>query len=563
MIILMGFSLLAGIVTVLSPCILPILPLLLSAGIDQSKNRPYGIITGLIISFSFFTLALTALVASKGISPDFLRWVAIILIIFFGLTMVSTKLSSYFEIITWKIAQLGGTLQEQSTKAGSGFLSGVILGIALGLLWTPCAGPILASITTLAATHAVSWNAILITLAYSIGAGIAMFAIMYGGSKLTGAISGYSQHIRKVFGILMILGALAIAFHGDIVLQQLAIKYFPIVTIDNNEIVKKELEKLNSKKNINFADNAHNQKAPNFIGIEQWINSNPLTIEQLKGHVVLVDFWTYSCINCVRTLPYIKKWYDFYKDKGLIIVGVHTPEFAFEKNVTNVQAAINRFGITYPVALDNNYKTWQNYNNHYWPAHYLIDQQGIVREAHFGEGAYLQTENAIRHLLNLAPITQQQKERPVAAKNITPETYLGYARAAHYHPSISLKHDQTMLYDYQGALAINQVGLKGLWRVDRESITAQSPTSSLDLNFIANKVYLVMKSDTPQLITVLLDDKPVPTKYRTTDMDVDGKIMITQARMYELLDLNDDYGNHKLTLEVPLDASLYAFTFGE
>jgi len=563
MIILTSFAFLAGIVTVLSPCVLPILPILLSAGIDQSRSRPYGIIIGLIASFSFFTLALTALVAATGISPDFLRWLAIILIMFFGLTMLVPQLGMWFEIITAKIARAGSGVQEQSTHAGSGFFGGLILGIALGLLWTPCAGPILASITTLAATHAVNWHAVLITIAYSSGAGIAMLAIMYGGSKLTNFIAPHSQQVRQIFGALMILGALAIALHADIIFQQLAVKYFPMVTIDDNELVKKELTTVSSNKNKSINVAGDTQKAPDFVGIQQWINTAPLTLEQLKGHVVLVDFWTYSCINCVRTLPHIKKWYDAYKMMGFVVVGVHTPEFEFEKNPANVQSAVTRFGITYPVALDNNYATWKNYDNHYWPAHYLIDQQGIIRETHFGEGEYDKTENAIRTLLGLASQVETKKEQPkTMMRNITPETYLGYERAAGYHPSIEVEPDQTKMYDYKSSLNVNQIGLKGLWKIERQSITSKSENSSLDLNFVANHVYVVMKSDAPQLVTVLLDDKPLSAQYKADDVNNEGKIMVNKARLYNILDLKGDYGNHTLTLIVPEGVSLYAFTFG-
>jgi len=556
MIILIIFAILAGIVTVLSPCILPILPILLSAGIGQNRHKSYGIIIGLIASFSFFTLTLTAIVAATGVSPDCLRFMAILLIIFFGLTMLIPKLGNFFESATSKVAHLGSFIQEKSTNTGSEFWSGIILGVALGVLWTPCAGPILASITTLVATHSIGWPAIIIIVSYSVGSGIAMLTIMYGGSKLTSSIGSYSPYIRQIFGALMIAGALSIVFHADVILQQLALKYFPMVIIDDNEIVKKELVTLNPNA---FAHN--DGMAPDFIDIQEWINSKPLTIKELEGHVVLVDFWTYSCINCIRTLPYIKKWHEDYKDHGLIIVGVHTPEFEFEKNPDNVKNAIARLGITYPVALDNGYKTWQNYNNHYWPAHYLIDRRGIIKETHFGEGAYLETENNIRNLLGLSPIAQSH---PIdqTSKKITPETYLGYERATSYHPSISLQPDQAVSYDYQGSLGENQVGLKGLWNVHRQSITSQSSNSILDFDIIANRVYVVMESNSSQLVHVLLDGKPLLDRQRTVDMNQEGQIIVNQARMYDVANLNNDYGYHKLTLHVPQGVSLYAFTFG-
>ena len=321
MYILLLFAFLAGIVTVLSPCILPVLPLLLSAGFGQGRLRPYGVILGLIVSFTFFTLSLTAIVHATGVSPNILRYIAIILITFFGLTMIFPRLEQWFSNRLSSVAQLGQAVQEQSNVIGSGFWSGFILGGALGLIWSPCAGPILAAITTLVATSAITWNAVLVTLAYSLGTALPMFFIMYGGNKIansTTAIAPYTEIIRKIFGSLMILGALAIAFHFDVILQQLALKYFPMITIGDNPTVQKEIEKLTQDKTFSILSPTLGSQAPDFIGISDWINSPPLSLEQLKGSVVLVDFWTYSCINCVRTFPYLKQWYNAYKNKGFI-----------------------------------------------------------------------------------------------------------------------------------------------------------------------------------------------------------------------------------------------------
>lgn len=356
----------------------------------------------------------------------------------------------------------------------------------------------------------------------------------------------------------MIIGALEIAFHADVLLQQFTLKYFPIITLEDNALVKKELENVRSQPK--GGPTGQNTETPDFVGITAWINTMPLSLEQLKGKVVLVDFWTYSCINCIRTLPYLKKWNHDYKDKGLVIVGVHTPEFEFEKNQKNVEDAVKRFSIEYPVAMDNDYKTWQNYNNHYWPAHYLIDQQGMIRMKHFGEGAYQETENAIRTLLELPSLGEAGKELPM--KTLTPETYLGYARADAYQPEISLKKDQVSKYEYSGKLTDDRVGISGSWLIKPELIQSQSDDAVLTLNFIATHVYLVIQSQQPSAITVLLDEKPVPAKYQTVDMNEQGQIKIDKERMYDIIDLKSDYGRHKLTLQVPKGVSLYAFTFG-
>lgn len=560
MLILLLFSFLAGVVTVLSPCILPILPVLLAAGADTGHRRPLGIIIGLIASFTFFTLTLTALVQATGISPDMLRSIAIGLIILFGLTMLFPSLGNRLSTLTTGFTSLGSTLQ----TTGSGFLSGLLMGIALGLLWTPCAGPILATITTLVATQAITLSTVIITLAYGIGAALPMFLIAYGSNKIissTVSLTRYSETIRKACGALMILGALAIALHADVWLQQVTLNYFPMVTIDNNTLVHKELGLMNSEKNF--------YKAPAFVGITAWLNSPTLTIEQLRGKVVLIDFWTYSCINCVRTLPYLKEWYEKYHDKGLIIIGVHTPEFEFEKNEKNVQDAINRFGISYPVALDNNYGTWKNYSNHYWPAHYLIDQDGFVRHTHFGEGAYTATENEIRKLLGLAPLSDKAgKEKGVEEKmpaiiRVTPETYLGYQRGHSYISENVVQPDTSATYAYTHTLGINQIGLNGTWLIGPQSIQAQSDGSRLDSNFTANRVYLVMSSEQPTLVTVLLDNAPVPPRYYTKDFNPDGSITVDASRMYDMLDLKGDDGNHVLSIIFTTGVSAYAFTFGE
>lgn len=578
MLILLLFSFLAGIVTVLSPCVLPVLPALLSAGAGQGRLRPFGIILGLIASFTFFTLALTAIVRATGISPDVLRYAAILLIAGFGLVLVFPLLGERFaEAASW-IANLGQSVQEKSRLFGTGFWSGFVLGIALGLVWTPCAGPILASITTLVQTTQISAETFAITVAYSLGAAIPMFTIIYGSSKVVSssrALSKYSEEIRKGFGSLMILAAFAIAFHWDVAFQQAALEYVPMVNVEDNPLVKKELESLrkSSQGNSSFADalsraSAEEKRkdlpkiatAPEIVGILGWINSTSLTLESLRGKVVLIDFWTYSCINCIRTFPYLKEWDRKYKDQGLVIIGIHTPEFEFEKNADNVKDAVKRFGISYPVALDSNFATWQNYSNLYWPAHYLIDQAGILRQFHFGEGKYKETENAIRSLIGL-PLLKLE-EQTAAARPLTPETYLGYARGTSYALDIVLKPDRIADYTFKEPMGNNRVAIQGKWRVDEEKIIAIG-NSTLTLNFIATRVYLVMSSGNPATVKVLLDGKPLPKKYYSVDQNRKGEIEVEAPRKYDVLTLKGDYSRHTLTLIVPRGVSLYAFTFGD
>ncbi len=558
MFLLLLFAIIAGIITSLSPCILPVLPLLLAAGTGPGRYRPYAIIIGLIVSFSFFTLFLTSIIHAFGISPNTLRFVAIIFFVLFGLTLLFPRFELLFTKLVSPLVQFGS--RAQLSTQGTGFISGLFFGVALGLVWAPCAGPILAAITTLAATGEVTGQAIAVTVAYSIGTALPMFFIIQGGVWLVGTISPYSQWIRKIFGLFLICSALAIALHVDMLVQQLTANYFPSVGVEDIPIVQKELEALKNEVGMTTQAPIIGGKAPDFVGIHTWINSAPLTMHELKGKVVLVDFWTYSCINCIRTLPYLKSWYNDYKDLGFVIVGVHTPEFAFEHQVKNVEDAAKRLGITYPIAIDNEYATWRNYANQYWPAHYLIDQQGIIREIHFGEGHYQHTENMIRSLLGLAATKEEEKKGPLFTLQ-TPEIYLGYQRARNYPWSITLQHDVAKKYAFSGHLDEDQVSLNGMWRVSAEAITSQDKSAQLQLNFHAQRVYVVMTAQEPAKITVLLDGKGVPASYRAKDMDEQSQITVRESKMYALINLEEP-GRHLLTLEVPAEVSLYAFTFG-
>jgi cytochrome c biogenesis protein CcdA/thiol-disulfide isomerase/thioredoxin len=549
--ILILFAFLAGVFTILSPCILPILPAILSAGTLKGKWRPLGIILGLVTSFTFFTLALTAIVHATGLSPNFLRYLAIAMIFALGIIMIFPKLSDRFARLMAPVAEVGQNLQ--GSNQGSGFGGGFVFGIALGLLWTPCAGPILAAITTLVATQAVTFTTVLITLAYSIGAGIPMYLIAYGGNRVIQSSKFLSRHaegIRQFFGALMILTALALAFQWDVALQQKIATVIPPILIEDNAFVKKQLEKLNTSNpampGIIPDVLSDFGKAPEITGIVNWINSPPLSIMMLKGKVVLIDFWTYSCINCLRTLPYIKKWYADYKDNGLVIIGVHTPEFEFEKDPKNVAQAVMRLGIKYPVAQDNDYKTWQAYHNQYWPAHYLIDAEGNLRMVHYGEGAYVETENAIRTLLGMQ--TLDMKEPVSEAKPVSPETYLGTARGHSYTQEIIIIPGKEETYTYQTPLKDDQVGLKGRWLAESERMTAESDESYLEMNFLASQVYLVLSGSSATPMEIYLDGK------KQESIKIDGD------RKYDIV--STSYGQHQLSLKVPKGVSAYAFTFG-
>ncbi|MDP1880692.1 MAG: cytochrome c biogenesis protein DipZ [Parachlamydiaceae bacterium] len=584
MVILFLFAMLAGIATVISPCILPILPAILSASATGGRQRPLGVIFGLLTSFVFFTLTLTTLVQTLGISANYLRYFAIFIIALFGLILLIPSWSDRFASMTNFLGQWGEKINTNlRQKKQSGFFSGIIIGIALGLVWTPCAGPILAAITTLVATQQITYQTILLTIAYSIGAGIPLILIAYGSQSVFKAIpylKKHSERIRQIFGLLMILTSLALIFNWDIIFQQKVLDFLPNFQVQNQYINEKldELKDhsqpslLPEKKALKLGDKAKKRgnelpiiaKAPDLVGINAWINSAPLTLENLKGKVVLIDFWTYSCINCIRTFPYLRDWYEKYQNKGFVIIGVHTPEFEFEKDEANVKAAVKRFELKYPVAMDNQYKTWQAYANSYWPAHYLIDQNGMVRQVHFGEGKYLETENAIRSLLDLPALSKESLGQEKSQKDvkITPETYLGYLRASSYSPDIKIVKDKTEKYSFQGNLELNQVALKGSWNIGPEKITSESDSSQLSLNFQANRVYLVMGGKSIWPVKVFIDDQPISPQYRTEDMDDFGSIKINEPRKYDIINLQGKDGEHSLTLHIPKGIEVYAFTFG-
>ncbi|CAN5285041.1 cytochrome c biogenesis protein DipZ [soil metagenome] len=582
MLLLLAFAFVAGVVTILSPCILPVLPIVLSGSVGDGKKRPLGIVAGFVISFTFFTLALTAIVKATGISSDSLRIVAVFVIAFFGITLLLPQTQVLLEKITSKLSGIA-----PNTADKSGFTGGFLVGLSLGLIWTPCVGPILAAVITLAVTQTVNAQSFLITLAYSMGSAVPMLAITTGSQRILKNVSffqRYSVQIQRVFGVIMILTALGIYFNLDRQFQTYVLTAFPqygsgLTSIENNKAVQDQLSKLRTT-NTNGTTGASSTvdssqllspatvKAPDFVGGQQWINSQPLSLQkELKGKVVLVDFWTYSCINCIRTLPYLKQWYADYKDKGLVIVGVHSPEFAFEHVYSNVQKATKDFGLEYPIVQDNDFKIWSAYSNQAWPAHYLIDKDGYIRYSHLGEGNYVETENAIRLLLDEQPLNKA--ETPLKMRKMTPETYLGTERFGFsvngpYTSQTKISRGKAQEYTDTNALQEDELGLVGNWTVNENSILANTDGANVRINFLAQQVYLVM--DNPNSVTgqvqVMLDGKPLPAKYQTAETDSAGKVTVKDARKYDLIDLKEDYGRHELELVFPAGLQGYAFTFG-
>lgn len=581
MILLLGFAFLAGLVTILAPCIWPLLPIVLSASTGgNSHRRPLGVTLGIMVSFTFFTLAISYLVRIFHLDPNIVRVFAVGVLIFLGLSMIIPALSRLTEL---GVSRLSGKFGRTGQSQGSDFGSGFLTGLSLGIVWTPCSGPILASIATLAATGQVNLQVVLVTLAYVTGVGIPLFIFAYGGQRVIGRtrfLSAYTGRVQQVFGVLMLLTAVAIYTNFDKVIQLKLLDAFPsyssaLTSFEKNDDVKKQLDTLKGKQSTNSSVDTtglFNEKkpAPEFVGITKWLNlpagKQVLTMHDLKGKVVLVDFWTYTCINCIRTLPHVTSWYDKYKDKGFVVVGVHTPEFEFEKDTKNVENAIKQYTIHYPVPQDNDFATWKAYDNQYWPAEYLIDATGTIRRTHFGEGEYDEMEKAIQTLLKEAgrqvnmPLANMPDTTP--RLRLSPETYLGTSRMQYYNQSGTVGNGKQN-FSLANNLSNDTFSFGGEWEVMKDQSTT-GKNAKLTYNFYANKVFLVLRPglNKQAAVKVLLDGKVVDGKNAGADVK-DGVVNVDTDRLYNLIDLKNNPGRHVLELQFQNPGiEVFAFTFG-
>jgi cytochrome c biogenesis protein CcdA/thiol-disulfide isomerase/thioredoxin len=544
--IFLGF--LEGFALIISPCVLSILPIILASSLTGSKKRPLGIIFGFACTFALFGYFAHNLVQYTGIDLNFIRHLAYGFLLLFALIMMSSHLSEQFSRLTQAFTAIG-TKYSSKRAGGDGFWGGVLLGGLVSIIWTPCAGPILASVIAQIVIQQKNIISFFILLAFALGAAIPMLILTLYGLKVKNTFSFFKKYallFRRILGLIIIINiGYMICVERGYLSSSITISQTPVRT-------------------ENYLKNAlwHFYQAPKIEGIEAWINSPPLQIDELKGKVVLIDFWTYSCINCVRTLPYLKDWYKKYHDKGLVIIGIHTPEFDFEKNKLNVEQAVKQNGIEYPVALDNQFTTWNNFSNHYWPAQYLINQEGKVVYQHLGEGDDDVIENNIRFLLNIGVPAKKTDLGPLNNPYfITPETYLGYARA-NEHLSPSLVHDKTALYQAPQQLSSNAWGLKGSWQVSADKITSTQANAAVEIHFNARKVFVVMgkNTDVPTKVNVLLNSKPLLTNQ---GKDVSkGSIMVNQDSIYEVLNLPKlSSGVLQISPDQP-GLEIYTFTFG-
>ena len=569
MILLIFVALIAGLVTAVSPCVLPILPIVLASGADGDRRRPYLVIAGLIASFSFFTLASVQIIQALHLPSSTLRDAAIVVIAVFGLTLLVPALATAWERATARVPAVGARL------ARPGVAGGLITGVGLGLVWTPCAGPILGAITSLAVTAPNSSATLALVVAYAIGAGIPLLGIALGGRAALARLHlrAASARASRVFGVLVLATAGLMAVGADTAISADLTSALPdwtgtLQSLERSNPVQSALNDLRGSAAGSQAPGASSYLevgpvAPEFKGVGQWLNSGPLTLAGLRGKVVLVDFWTYSCINCIRTLPYVESWYQKYGPQGFVVVGVHTPEFAFEHDTGNVAAAIARFGLTYPVAQDNEYATWTAFGNEYWPADYLIDAGGHIRDTHFGEGDYLKTESEIRSLLTEAgqaalPTPASSAATPPFVASETQETYLGSDRANAF-ASQALIATGTRKYSFPDQLPDNEFALSGTFDFEPQYVASTQAGDKLEMSFHARDVYLVMAADSPVPATVTVSGVQ---GLATEDVAADGALTVGQARLYHLVHLDTAAsGTVTITFNAP-GARAYAFTFG-
>jgi cytochrome c biogenesis protein CcdA/thiol-disulfide isomerase/thioredoxin len=600
MIVLLSFAVLAGAGTALSPCVLPVLPALLSAGGVGGRRRPLGIVLGLSVTFTVTIVGLANVVDGVGLGNDPLRDVAIAVLLAFGLALLAPGVAARLEAPLSRLARFG------PRTSGDGFLSGLLVGGALGFVYTPCASPILAAVISVSAA---SGKTIAIALAYAAGSAVVLLALSLGGRRLFDRVrrAGRGPLLQRALGTIMILTALAIATNLDVNFDQFVAEKIPNVnltaSLECSKTVTDRLPEITGHRAKFVAANGSSTcegsattkvrpaardasqatlladahalpdlgTAPEFTETEDWFNTDvdghadrPLTLSSLRGRVVLVDFWTYTCINCIRTLPYLKAWDAAYRKDGLTIVGVETPEFAFEKQASNVEDAIQQFGIRYPVVQDNDMGTWNAYGNEYWPADYLIDAKGQVRYAAFGEGDYDKTETAIRSLLAEAGYRVGGKSHPtdvvVPSEDATPETYLGTNRAEGW-----INGPRSGTHDYgpapSGELPLNHLAYSGTWNIAGQPAEAVSG-AGIDLEFEAKNVYLVLSSqdERPLPVRVLLDGHPIAAADAGADVR-DGVVTVRRQRLYWLVSLRRDE-RHRLSLRFADGVTGYAFTFG-
>jgi cytochrome c biogenesis protein CcdA/thiol-disulfide isomerase/thioredoxin len=578
--LLVLFGFVAGAATAVSPCVLPVLPVALAAGATGGRRRPLGVVIGLVASFTFATIALVYVLSALGLPDDFFRTLAIVVLALAGTVLIVPALAARIEAWLSRLAP-----RAPVRAGGDGFGSGLLLGASLGLVYAPCAGPILAAVITVSASQELTAERLAVALAYSAGSGVVLYALMLGGRRLTAPLARRSLGFQRAMGAVMLLVAvlmvaeLDIRFENEIAASLPALVVNPSKELEEGGAARERLADLRGGRAGTVAEAASADgsassaaargegkrlpvlgQAPELQDTQRWFNTRngaPLTLRSLRGRVVLLDFWTYSCINCIRTLPALKAWDGRYRDEGLTIIGLHAPEFPFERDAGNVERAIARNGLRYAVAQDNDFANWRAYGNQYWPAKYLVDARGRVRYVHFGEGEYDATEGAIRSLLAEAGrehLGRHARARVETPSNVaTPESYLGSERAERFLNGAieNGTHDYDLPRRAVAAIPPHHLAYEGRWRIDSSHATAAGAGVRLHLRFYASRVFLVLGGggQRPGSVRIALDGRPR------------GTLTVTEHRLYELVRL-PRAGDHLLTLTLGPGTEAYAFTFG-
>jgi cytochrome c biogenesis protein CcdA/thiol-disulfide isomerase/thioredoxin len=596
---------LGGVLTILSPCILPVLPFVFARSEQKFLTNGLPMLAGMAVTFAAIA-TLAAVGGSWAVRVNqYGRVFALVLLTVFAATLLSTRLADW---LARPFVALGNRLAQSNPEAAGRvtLLNSLLLGIATGLLWAPCAGPILGLILTGAAISGPNARTTLLLFAYAAGAATSLAVALLAGGRVFAFLKkslGTGEWIRRGLGVAVLVAVVAIVFGWDSTVltrlslngtnaleQSLIDKIHPqnagapggsMMAMSNSTMAMSNTKADGHAMMMSAAKPAGNLpvegEIPSFAGATLWLNSPPLAPESLRGKVVVVDFWTYSCINCLRALPYVESWYQKYKDHGLVVIGVHAPEFAFEKDPDNVRRAVADLKITYPVALDNDYAIWQAFNNQYWPAHYFIDATGHIRAHHFGEGNYDESEQIIRTLLTEAgqsglPPPGMGGAKPVGieaapdeAHDQSPETYVGYRRADNFASPGGFAQDQAHLYSAPAALKLNQWALSGSWNVDPEKAVLGASGGKIEFRFYARDLHLVLgpgSNGKPVRFRVTLDGA-APAASHGADTDSSGAGIIDRQRLYQLIRQSGDVGEHVFSIEF-LDPGVqaYSFTFG-
>jgi len=569
-----------GVLTILSPCILPVLPFVFSRADQPFRRSGLPLLAGMAATFAVVAGLATFAGAWVVRANQIGRILAIIIFALLGLALLFPNLAEY---LTRPVVRLGGRVQGPTTAEPPGIGRSLVLGMSTGLLWAPCAGPILGLILTGAALQGPSVGTTFLLLSFSAGAACSLAVALRAGNKVFTLMKkslGVEEWIRRGLGVAVLVGVVAIALGWDTgvlrrlslsstsgVEQKLLDRFHPVSYAKSNEPDAAQPASL---------ELGHEGSFPSLDGAVKWLNSPKLTREQLKGKVVLIDFWTYSCINCLRVIPYVEAWSEKYKNDGLVVIGIHTPEFAFEKDPANITKSLTDLKITYAVAVDSNYVIWKAFNNQYWPAHYFIDANGSIRYHHFGEGKYDESEKVIQQLLReknsglktdgFVQVNAAGTQAAPDSKDIaSPETYIGYARQQNYVSPEKIRQDGARVYTPPSRLTVNQWGLVGNWNVSDEHAALAAAPGKVIFRFHARDLHLVLgpgKKGQPVRFRVRIDGS-APGEDHGGDTDEQGAGVVKDYRLYQLIRQKGKVEDRTFEIEF-LDSGVqaFAFTFG-